>query len=186
MTTPKKTQQSILTFAVKTPPFTFVHRPSPPRKRQLMEKRGPGRPKKKLREEDWRQKWYDAAESESYSSIGVWEYEAAIINYHTADENSRAPILPKKMHATYTAERKFEIREFTLANRMYSYQQIADAFRMPKTTVFDIINRKSSGEPAKGRGNKKGGGWRLSYSQETEEQLVQWVLEMRNLHLSSQ
>ena len=95
--TPKKTQQSILTFAVKTSPFTFVHRPSPPRKRQLMEKRGPGRPKKKLREEDWRQKWYDVAESKSYSSIGVWEeYEAAIINYHTADENSRAPILPKK------------------------------------------------------------------------------------------
>ena len=71
LTTPKKTQQSILTFAVKTPPFTFVHRPSPPRKGQLMENRGPGRPKKKLREEDWRQKWYDAAESESYSSIGV-------------------------------------------------------------------------------------------------------------------
>ena len=65
-------------------------------------------------------------------------------------KNNRAPILPKKIHATYTAERKFEIREFTLANRMYSYQQIADAFRMPKTTVFDIINRKSSGEPAKG------------------------------------
>ena len=151
-----------------------------------MEKRGPGKHKKKLRGEDWRQKWYDTAESESYSSIGVWEYEAAIINYHTADENSRAPILPEKNHATYTAERKFEIRVFTLANRMCSYQQIADAFRMPKTTVFDIINRKSSGEPAKGRGNKKGGGWRLSYSQETEEQLVQWVLEMRDLHLSSQ
>ena len=108
LTTPKKTQQSILTFPVKTPPFTFVHRPSPPRKRQLMENRGPGRPKKKLREEDWRQKWYDAAENESYSSIGVWEsYEAAIINYHTANENSRAPILTKKFHATYTAERRF-------------------------------------------------------------------------------
>ena len=71
LTTPKKTQQSILTFAVKTPPFKFVHRPSPPRKRQLMENRGPGRPKKKLRE-DWRQKWYDAAESKSYSSIEVY------------------------------------------------------------------------------------------------------------------
>ena len=46
---------------------------------QLMEKRNPGRPKNKLREEDWRQKWHDAAESESYSSIVVWEsYEAAI------------------------------------------------------------------------------------------------------------
>ena len=105
LTTSRKTQQSILMFAVKTPPFTFVHRPSSPRKRQLMENCGPGRPKKKLREEDWRQKWYDAAESKSYSSIGVWEpYEAAIINYHTTDENSRVPILTKKMHATCTAE----------------------------------------------------------------------------------
>ena len=55
LTTPKKMQQSILMFAVKTPPFKFVHRPSPPRKKQLMENRSPGRPKKKLRE-DWRQK----------------------------------------------------------------------------------------------------------------------------------
>ena len=65
-----------------------------------MEKCGTGRPKKKLRE-DWRQKWYDAAESESYSSIELWEaYEAVIINYHTADENSRVPILPKKFHTS--------------------------------------------------------------------------------------
>ena len=71
-----------------------------------MENRNPGRSKKKLRE-DWRQKWYDAAESESYSSIEVWEsYKAAIINYHTADENSRAPILTKKFHTTYAAERR--------------------------------------------------------------------------------
>ena len=93
---------------LKTPPITFMHRPSPPRKRQLIENRGPGRLKKNLREEDWRQKWYDAAESESYSSIGVCKsYEAAIINYHTADENSRAPIHTKIFHATYTAERRF-------------------------------------------------------------------------------
>ena len=57
LTTPKKTRPSMLTFAVKMPPFTLVHRPSPPRKRQLMEKRGPGRSKKKLtEEEDWRKK----------------------------------------------------------------------------------------------------------------------------------
>ena len=104
LTTPKETQQLILTFAVKTPPFTFVHRPSPPRKR-VDGKRDLGGSKKKLREEDWRRKWYDAAESES---IGVWElYEASIINYHTADENSRAPILPEKFHTMYTAERRF-------------------------------------------------------------------------------
>lgn len=54
---------------------------------------------------------------------------------------------------------------------------------MPKTTVFDIINQDPSGRPSKGRGNKEGAGRRLSYSQEIEDQLVQWVLEMRDLHL---
>ena len=68
------------------------------------------------------------------------------------------PFFRKKINAMYTAERKFEVCEFILANPKYSYQQIADVFRVPKTTVFDTINRKSSGEPAKGRGNKKGGG----------------------------
>ena len=42
-----------MAFAVKTPSITFVHWPSPPRKSQLMENRGTGMPKKKLREEDW-------------------------------------------------------------------------------------------------------------------------------------
>ena len=65
--------------------------------------------KKKLRE-DWREKWYDAAESESYSSIGIWEsYAPAIINYHTVHENSRAPVLTKRFHVTYTAERRLKI-----------------------------------------------------------------------------
>ena len=148
-----------------------------------MEKRDPGRPKKKLREEDWRQKWYDAAESQSYSSVGVWEaYEAAIINYYTADENSRAPILPKQNSRNVHSGEK--VRSTRIRTCLPEVFISADSTRIQNAeTVFDIINRKSSGEPAKGRGNKKGVGLRLSYSQETEEQLVQWVLEMRDLHL---
>ena len=49
LTTAKKTQQSILTFAIHICQLTFVHQPLPQRKRKLVEKRGPGRPKKKLR-----------------------------------------------------------------------------------------------------------------------------------------
>ena len=60
LTTPKKTQQSILTFAVKNATF-YICASSFASK---MEKCGPGRPKKN---------WYDAAKSESYSSIGVLE-----------------------------------------------------------------------------------------------------------------
>ena len=126
------------------------------------------------------QLWYEAVENEQRSVLQVCEcYEGAYVNY--ADKARRVPVRPTKFQTTYTAERKFEIWEFALANPRYSYQQIADAFRMPKTTVFDIIKRKPSGEPEKGRGNKKGASRQLSYSPETEEQLAQWVLEMRDL-----
>ena len=62
-----------------------------------------------------------------------------------------------KFQATYTAERRFEIQEFALANSDYSYQQIADAFAMPKTTVFDIIKRQPR-VAVRGKGNRKGAG----------------------------
>ena len=90
-------------------------------------------------------------ENKQYSSNRVWEsYESSNIN-HFADKPSKEPIHPKKFQATYTAERKFEVHEFALSNSEYSYQQVADAFKMPKTTVFDIINQDPSGRPAKGR-----------------------------------
>ena len=106
-----------------------------------------------------------------------------IVINHFADKPSKESVRPKTFQATYTVERKFEVRKFALSNSEYSYQQVADAFNMPKMTMYDIINRGPGGEPAKSRGNKKGAGRQLSYSQETEDQLVQWVLEMRDLHL---
>lgn len=122
-------------------------------------------------------------ERESSSSLRAWEsYEASIINFYD-DKPSREVVCPKKFQATYTAERKFEVRMFTLSNAEYSYQQVADTFNMSKTTVFDIIKQDPSGQPAKGRGNKEGAGQQLSYPQEIEDRLVQWALEMRDLHL---
>ena len=184
METNKTRQQSMFSFLVKMPPqLSALPRPSQSTKRSIAEKRRPGRPRKKTRHEDWSQYWHDAVENEWCSTLQVWEsYESSIIGHFT-DKPSKEPVRPKKFQATYTVERKFEVREFALANSGYSYQQIADAFKMPKTTVFDIIKQNPCGGPAKGRGNKKGAGRRLSYSQETEDQLVQWVLEMRDLHL---
>lgn len=113
--------------------------------------------------------WNNAVESESSSSLRAWEsYEASVMSYYV-DKPSREGVRPKKFQMTYTAERKFEVREFAFSNPEYSYQQVANAFKMPKTTVFDIIKCNSSGEPAKGRGNKKGAGQRLSYSKETDD-----------------
>ena len=130
-----KSHLSLLSFAVKTTHHSFVHHPSPPKKGSLLEKRRPGRPRKKPRQaedDDWQQKWSDAVESEISSSLGAWEsYEPCIMNYYD-DKPSREVIRPKKFQATYTAERKFEVREFAFSNPECSYQQVAHSFKMPK------------------------------------------------------
>jgi hypothetical protein len=102
-----------------------------------VEKRPPaGRSRKKLRQDvdvDWKQLWSDAVENESSSLLRAWEsYEASVMNYYYDDKPSREVVRPKEFQATYTAERKFEVREFAFSNPEYSYQQVADAFKMPK------------------------------------------------------
>ena len=151
METNKTRQQSMFSFLVKMPPqLSALLRPSQSTKRSIAEKRQPGRPRKKTRHEDWSQYWHDAVENEWCSTLQVWEsFESSIIGHFT-DKPSKEPVRPKKFQATYTVERKFEVREFALANSGYLYQQIADAFKMPKTTVFDIIKQNQCGGPAKG------------------------------------
>ena len=168
----RTTQKSILAYAVETPRGTFTHRPSPPSKRSLpAEKRRPGRPSKKRPRKEDESEWHAAIECERRLAVSASEaYEAAYFSHYGAKKAiERAP---KKFQASYTAERRFEIREYHLSYPEASYKDIADAFGMPKTTIFDIIKRQPSGEPARGRGNKKGAGRPLSYPQETEEQLV--------------
>lgn len=75
---------------------------------------------------------------------------------------------PTKVHTSYTAK-MFEIREYHLCHPEASFENIADTFGMPKTTIF---NDKPSVEPAQGRGNRKCTRRLLSYPQETEQQLV--------------
>ena len=110
LTTPKKTQQLILMFAVKTPPFTFVHRPSPPRKRQLMEYHGPGRPKKKLKEKKIGDR--SGMMLQRVRAIVPLEYGSRTKLRSSTTTLlmkivERPPILMKEFHATYTAERRF-------------------------------------------------------------------------------
>lgn len=63
---------------------------------------------------------------------------------------------PVKSHGSYTEERRFEIRKYHLLS------SFKDTFGMPKTTIFNITKRQPSGEPAWGRGNRKGAGRLLS------------------------
>ena len=103
------------------------------------------------------QLWYEAVEKEHNSLFRAYEsYKAAYVScMYYADKASRAPVWPKKFQATYTSERKFEVKEFAHAYLQYSFQQIADAFGMPKMTAFNIITQKPSEEPVKGRATGK-------------------------------
>jgi len=62
-------------------------------KRQVQAKQGPGRPRKKLRQEDWNQQWIDAVESECCGLVRAWDsYEAAYVTYYA--DNAGAPNRP--------------------------------------------------------------------------------------------
>ena len=117
METTKTRQQSILAFAVKTSPHSFMHHPSPPMKRSRVEKRQPGNPRKKPRQdEDWRQHWHDAVENDRCSSVRVSEsYESSTIS-HFADKPSKEPVRPKKFEATYRESLRYDNSHLVILN----------------------------------------------------------------------
>ena len=78
----KRKQTSILSFAANTPQhMTARPRPSSTLKRPPVERRGPGRPRKLTRIENFEQNWYDAVMSDRESFLQVWKcYEVAIVS----------------------------------------------------------------------------------------------------------
>jgi len=57
----EKSHSSILMFGVEIPKYSM--RPWPaPAKRQVQAKQGPGRPRRKPRQEDWNQQWINVVE----------------------------------------------------------------------------------------------------------------------------
>ena len=155
-------------FAVKTLCFTRTYRTPALAKRPAKPaaKRGPGRPWKRARAlvDDFRETWHTSVTEENQQAIDV--AESYIDHYITFISDK--PRSPTKVQASYMAGRRFEVREYH-SNSKCSYQQTAQAFGMPKTTVYDIVNRDTAGEPKRGRGNKIGAGRPLSYPIATEK-----------------
>ena len=156
--TPPALMQTLMTsFAVKTPRFTRPYRAPALAKRpaEPAAKRSPGRPRKRARAlvDDFRETWHTFVTEENQQAIDV--AESYIDHYITFPSDK--PRGTTKFQASYTAERRFEVREYH-KNLKCSYQQTAQAFGMPKTTVYDIVNRDTAGEPKRGRGNKTGAG----------------------------
>ena len=62
-------------------------------------------------------------------------------------------------------------------------RQASKEFNIPKSTVQDILKASQGVTPAKGKAHKKGAGRPLSYSPEKEQEVVGWILEMRDVNL---
>lgn len=78
LTTKKKAQASILTFAVEVPRYVTTASPRSPRKRPAPPKRGPGRPRKIQRQEESIELLHSAIESEHQAMVRLYEaYEVA-------------------------------------------------------------------------------------------------------------
>ena len=82
LTTTKKAQMSILTFAVEVPRYVRSPSPRSPSKRPApLPKRGPGRPSKIRRQEEI-QLLYNAIESEYQAVVRLYEaYEVAYVTH---------------------------------------------------------------------------------------------------------
>ena len=181
-----KNQMSITGFTVITPPYSQSVRTcsptrSAPVKRPMKRPvRRPPKAKKPRIEFD-----FDHAVSEEYQqsvNVEAKYNEACFYAYcgkRQATESTQS--VPKKHRGTYTAEKRLEVREYIAASGV-SVCQASKAFNIPKSTIQDI--KSSQGvTPAKGKAHKKGAGRPVSYSPEKEQQIVGWILEMRDVNL---
>ena len=148
----------------------------------MQAKRQPGRPSKKHRMDEEPQKLDSAVQKEHKAWIREeTRYNTAYFYAYTCKKNF-IPLNPRKHRGSYTAEKRFEVLEYINATSI-SVRKAAKEFNMPKSTVQDLLKRDMSQVPKRGGGNKKGAGRPLSYDQAKDSTLVEWILEMRDLHL---
>ena len=92
------------------------------------------------------------------------------------------------VNKTYTLAKKLEILQYVCS---HSETEAARHFEIPRTTIRgwkgldrQPIDRKKS-RKRKGK-NKAGAGRPLSYSEDLEDELIQWILEMQDMNLPIQ
>lgn len=184
--TPVPKQVSISRFIVTTPRYAMSPLPKAPTLSQSSPGKRParrpvGRPPKKARIE-WR---FDHAMSEVYQRWVNLETKYQNTCFFTYCGGTWATMrslqtAPRKHRGVYTAEKRLEVREYITTSGV-SVRQASIDFNIPKSTIQDIILNSSM--PAKRKAHKSSAGRPLSYSPEKKEQIVSWILKMRDVHL---
>ena len=89
----------------------------------------------------------------------------------------------RKPRTTYSNLQRFDVLEFLATGE--SVRATAKAFGIPKSTVADI---KKAGYPGsksvdKGKHNKVGSGRPLQYPSHVDDEILTWILKMRDLQM---
>ena len=113
------------------------------------------------------------------------------LHKYTQLEDGNVPGSQKKrkpFYATYTLRQKLVVLDYT---KTHSESETARHFSIPRTTLqswkgLDKLPKDKAKAMKKGKHAKRGSGRPLSYSADTEEQIVQWVLECRDLQIPIQ
>ena len=176
-------QSSITTFCV--PGYRPPKRKYSPVKTR---KRPVGRPSKKPRpahlepeakDHNWNE-WVRAVEA--YDSELVTFY--CTLYLPTAIVSAAEPVCVKVPSQRYTSENCFEVAQML---GTYSVRETARLMKMPKSTVQDIKKRvEKQGEYSQSKSrlpNMKGAGRPLTYPLSIDEELVSWILTMRDIHV---
>ena len=156
-------QLSITRFTQATQPFAGHFKTLQPMRKVPKVKRPVGRPHKRPYDDPETQ----VQQTQDRAEIGL------------TSQNDVTPS-PKRIRAAYSLEKKKEVVEYALSHSIY---QACKHFNLSTGTVWPWMKMDFAKEKTVVY-RAAGGGRKLSYPTEIEEELVKWVLEQQDLHLA--
>ena len=87
-----------------------------------------------------------------------------------------------KTRKRYTEKAKLEIREHYMLTQ--NYAATAKEFGVNESTVRTIVKTSTRNGKLNNKGNHSGAGRPLTYPLEVEKNILSWLLELRDLHVS--
>ena len=108
-------------------------------------------------------------------------FESIICNFYL---HQRANIVGGNEHTTrkrFTEKTKIEMREHYALTK--SYTESAKAFHVHESTLRNIVKTPGRAVKLIDKGNCSGAGRPITYPLEVENDLIRWILELRDLHV---
>ena len=156
----------------------FSGKPAPPPSKKPV-----GRPPKPLSNEQINcmlEQNHDFEELKQWSEIS----DMKIANFYLHDEKINIDVNIHKTRKMYTERTKLEIREYYLLMQNYAATVFGiDEFGVNELTIRIIVKTPSRNGKLNDKGNHSGAGRPLTYPLEVENDILSWLLQLRDLHV---